>query len=104
MKTNEGLGNLNVSEEQVMEVITAVMEACERHNDRQYIDQMVMSLGILYNYDPQEFFERLANSTLKMADRMGEGNHPLVGMLRDEMAGNTQYVESDRPRNLLDLL
>lgn len=103
MKTNEGLGNLHVSEEQIMETISAVMLACERHDDRQYIDQMFMSLGILYGYEPEEFFKRLANSTLKLADSMGEQNNPLVAMLRDEMTGNGS-VQAGEPVNLLDLL
>jgi hypothetical protein len=103
MKTNEGLGNLHVSEEQIMGTIGALIEACERHNDRQYLDHMFMSLGILYGYDPQEFFDRLAISTLKVADETGHKNDPLVAMLRDEMAGNGSVLAGE-PVNLLDLL
>ena len=99
MKTKEGLGKLQVSEEQVMVVISAIMVACERHNDKKYLDQMFMSLGILYGYEPKEFFDRLANSTLKMADEMGEHDNALVVALRDD-----SDVQKGKPVNLASLL
>jgi hypothetical protein len=98
----EQLGKLEVEEEKLITILAAISGACE---GGEIPMPVYMTLGLLYGYTPDEFFIRLANTTVKMAEKIGHGDEPIVDSLRIELKNiDDNTAKANDPGNLNDLL
>jgi hypothetical protein len=97
----ETLGKLEVEEERMITILATIAHA---YTGRDIPMEVYMTLGLVYGYSPEEFFIRLANSTVKMAEKIGHGDEPIVGDLRDHLKKIDNKVTDDAPGNLDELI
>ena len=70
MKSNDRLGDLHRTEEEIMDILQGLLE----NLGMDAIHTVIMTIGILYNYPPEEFMKRLGYSVINAV----ENNNPDV--------------------------
>lgn len=90
MNPNDTLGKLEVEEEQIIEALAAIVQGAKTIDDLEMVNATFMTLGILYRYDPEEFFIRLGNTVVKDATSRGKGNDVFIGLLKKEIDQKTK--------------
>jgi hypothetical protein len=91
MVQTESLGNLSATEKDVMNLIEQVIKS----DQQDIVPGMMLTLGVLYQYAPDDFFKRLSKTVLKKAEELGLGDHPLTKILTETMNNLTPVTKEN---------